>query len=310
MSTPPSSPTRSNRSSNVPQSVVRPKRPRQNINLLFRGINNNSIDTSKSPLLKEFISKYKNKKIEEIQYRTKANPFNKIFISTNLDNNNGGKKVYKIGLKNPIKNEYLSYSLLKKKYPSDENIHYSKMYGCEKIIKSDFVLLVIQFKENINEINCSNIIKFNNNITVKSINKYLGDAGIIHLDACKNFFTYKNNNNKSKFYIIDFELVDLDNEKINNLNNKIQKKSKKLVKYNNNNNNNNPSPLKIPRTNLKKPGLFGNSPNSTNKGQKPGLFGNSPNSNRGPGLFGNSPSPNSTKNRNNGNNLFNRWDYN
>lgn len=261
MSTPVSSPNRkTKRNFIIPPTIRKPKRSNNtSVNNVINKISNNE---NLTPLLNEFKRKLNNEEIDEIEHRSKASQDNKIYISNGNDTNKNGKKVYKIAKKSKITNEYLSYSLLKKRYPEDENIHYSKMYGCESIPNSNFVLLVIQYKENIKPIYCKgNLIKFYKYKHVINSVNYLKKAGIKHNDDYENIFKYKiqnnsinnlnnncNNNKNSTlytFYIIDFEDVTFlkknNNEfnqiTINNLNSNVKNKAKNLntsIKYFNN----------------------------------------------------------------------------
>lgn len=193
---------------------VRKRKPGKNVDNIISNLKNST------PLLNEFKSKLNNDRISLISNRNSASPYNRIYISNNNDNNSNGKKVYKIGLKKPLTNEYLSYSLLNKKYPDDVNIHYPKMYGCERINDSSFVLLVIQFQENIKPIHYNgNLIKFHKNNNVKKIIEYLEKAGIVHQDGHGNFFYYFNNKNEKTFFVIDFEEVTFirNNSKVNHI---------------------------------------------------------------------------------------------
>ena len=261
MSTPVSSPNRKTKINYIIPPTIR--KPKRNNNISVNNVVNNIISSENlTPLLNEFKRKLNNEEINEIEYRSKASQDNKIYISNGNDTNKNGKKVYKIAKKSKITNEYLSYSLLKKRYPEDENIHYSKMYGCESIPNSNFVLLVIQYKENITPIYCKgNLIKFYKYKHVINAVNYLKKAGIKHNDDYENIFKYKiqnnsinnlnnncNNNKNSTlytFYIIDFEDVtflkknnnELNQITINNLNINVKNKAKNLntsVKYFNN----------------------------------------------------------------------------
>ena len=107
MSTPPGSPLRTYHV-NPPQ-VVRRKRNNMNVNSIINKLKNNN---NLSPLLNQFKTKLQNGLITEIGNRNSASDYNKIYISTEA--NNGVKKVYKVGLKKPLTNEFLCYSLLKK----------------------------------------------------------------------------------------------------------------------------------------------------------------------------------------------------
>ena len=145
------------------------------------------------------------------------------------------------------------------------------MYGCENILDSKFVLLVIQYKENIVPIHCQgNLIKFYKYKHVINAINYLKKAGIKHNDDYENIFKYKIKNIKNKnlnnncnenntlytFYIIDFEDVTFlkkNNNKenqitINDLNSNIKNKSKKLNPNNSYFKNSNPSPHKRGRS--------------------------------------------------------------
>ena len=128
---------------------VKKRRPGKNVDNIISNLKHSN---NLTPLLNQFKSKLIKGRITSIPNRNGASPYNRIYISNNNDNNSNGKKVYKIGKKGPLNKEYLSYSLLNKEYPDDVNIHYPKMYGCERINDSSFVLLVIQFKENIKPI--------------------------------------------------------------------------------------------------------------------------------------------------------------
>ena len=264
----PSSPVRNTQRNYFIPPTIR-KQPKRSNNLSINNVINKirlNENNNLTSLLNEFKRKLNNNQINEIPYRSKASIDNKIYISNENDTNRNGKKVYKIAKKKKITNEYLSYSLLKKKYPEDENIHYSKMYGCESIPNSNFVLLVLQYKENIKPIHCKgNLIKFYKNMHVKKAINYLKKAGIRHEDDHENIFRYKinnniNNNNNNNcnnntsyiFYIIDFEDVtflkknnnELNQITINNLNKNVRNKAMNLntsIRYFQDNNQ---SPLK------------------------------------------------------------------
>ncbi len=261
MSTPPGSPPR-NRTYKIP-STSRKTKNNMKVNSIINKLKNNN-NLNLSPLLNQFKTKLQNGSITE-ENRKGASPYNKIYIS-NESNNGVVKKVYKVGLKNLLTNEYLCYSLLKKKYPDDVNIHYSKMYGCENILDSKFVLLVIQCKENIKPIsaknlringnkNKENLVLFNTHPKITNIHEYLKKAGIIHIDDHGNFFYY--NDNLNNFYIIDFEEVIFIRNKneenqitINELHGNIKNKSKNLYSNINYFKNNNPSPSKKLKSSL------------------------------------------------------------
>ena len=162
----------------------------------------------------------------QIGERLRESPANAIFIDETAN------KVYKIGSWTPfydrsIDNECKAYNILMEEYPEDINIHYPKMFKCEKIEGTDFGILTIQFIENI-------IMKnpINNDMRY-TINEYLSRVGIRHNDLNQNVFIHQPSSNKPPtFLIIDFEDVTF----INKTSNKEQERGSGLFGYNSNNN--------------------------------------------------------------------------
>ena len=149
-----------------------------------------------------------------------VNPNNAIYFDT--QNN----KVYKIGLWDSpyrcIKNEYIAYSLLNKKYKNDNVKNYSEMFSCELIPDTEYALLVIGYKDII-PYKSNN---WNNDPFVNNAKNYLVECGIKdHGDISGNLFYYMERNNKN-FYWIDFEASIFNTSKINNLSINIQNRIK------------------------------------------------------------------------------------